>query len=83
MFRQTDLDFCHLRDVLTPRLIEFGEEPKLIELLMDIDDRHTAWSYLVVVLGDREERFDPDVFQKAATDTLRALIELYRYLAAS
>lgn len=43
LFRDTEWRFYHLRDVLSPRLMDVGEEQKLIELLLRIDSRHTAW----------------------------------------
>lgn len=43
LFRDTEWRFYHLRDVLSPRLMDVGEEQKLMELLLRIDIRHTAW----------------------------------------
>lgn len=84
LFKETEWDFGRLRDVLTFGLIEFGEEPKLVELLIDMDNRHAAWkSYLIideeegVIWGELEGTFD------RAMDTLEALINLYGYLATS
>lgn len=81
LFRETEWRFNHLRDVLTPKLIEFGDEPRLIEHLMDIDEQYSAWKNHL--LGFQRE---PATLQRAfgaATDTLEALVELYRYLATS
>jgi len=43
LFRDTEWRFHHLRDALSPRLMDVGEEQKLIELLTGIDSLHTGW----------------------------------------
>jgi len=81
LFRETEWRFSHLSDVLTPKLIEFGEEPKLIEHLMDIDDRYRAWKRHLLMEQKESATLQPAF--DAAMDTLEALIRLYRCLATN
>ncbi|MFG1942755.1 hypothetical protein [Nonomuraea sp. NPDC048826] len=42
----------HLRDVLTPRVIEFGYEPELIEALVSAEQAEERWTSLITFIED-------------------------------
>jgi len=79
LFKATEWHFSRLRDVLTPMLIDFGEEPELIQLLVDIDGQRLVWRNYPVTEESGSDDFDMAFF--ATMDTLDILVKLYRYMA--
>lgn len=79
LFKATQWHFSRLRDVLTPMLVDFGEEPELIQLLVDIDGQRLVWRNCPVT--EESDSDDVDMAFFAAMDTLDILVKLYRYMA--
>ncbi|MET8140390.1 hypothetical protein ABZU32_08795 [Sphaerisporangium sp. NPDC005288] len=42
----------YLRDVVTPRIIDFGYEPRLIEILVSLEEAHNHWGSLIDYIED-------------------------------
>jgi len=81
LFTDTEWRFHHLRDVLSPRLMDVGDEQKLIQLLTRIDSRYTTWKDCLRML-EREIKQLGSPFNESSVQSLSTPeeIELDAYL---
>lgn len=86
LFNEVAREHVYLRDVLTPRVVEFSGDQNLVELLFALDDMERQWSSIVFLAGPGEVQRNWEAFRESAwngvRDFLKAALDVSRRIAA-
>jgi hypothetical protein len=79
-------EYCYLRDLLIPRVLEFAADSELLELLLSLEAAERQWSGCVYIAGPGETETSWASFPESAWEATAAFykgaIDVVRYISA-
>lgn len=80
LHRATRADLGFVRDVLTPRVVQLGDDAELVEALVALEEAERLWNQAIQLIYDNWG-FPAELAWERAAGTLSAAARLYRLVA--